>query len=373
MPGSSRARGLLGAGRCGPARGPARPRTGPVGQGHLQPRSIPGCRAPMLSSGMGAAATRCPASPQSRAGALRARLRGEPAPGRLCLLGTVNVLLRRHLPLPAALCSASALCPAPDVLPRGVHSRWGAHRGAEAEPPRGRRGPSHVSLRSHRGFAKFLSATFPRSRLEPLPPARSLRVPPPPPLLAGQGQNCQICLLRDGRAPRPVGLGASGAFTRALAFPLLEPQRSVWSPGAAELVPEENRRAGKGATLPGKWARQHIKRSCSFLPCVVRKSTQIIKNIYTLLSWKRRVISGFIINYHDMASPGDGAEARELLSNHPGLKCSRRGVRSRVRPVSPLPAPPLRAGTCSPEGPQPTGRARRHPDSLGRGIFKSEL
>lgn len=126
----------------------------------------------------------------------------------------------------------------------------------------------------------------------PVPPACSLRRSPPP--LGGAA----------GRGPRPrslspapglAGLGQSGASTRALAFPLPEPPSSVWSPGAAEPVPEEKGRAGKGAILPGKGARQHIKESCSFLPCLVRKSTQIIKNIYTFSSWKRRVVSGFII------------------------------------------------------------------------------
>lgn len=57
----------------------------------------------------------------------------------------------------------------------------------------------------------------------------------------------------------------------------------------------EKGRAGKGAILPGKGARQHVKGSYSFLSCLVRKSTRIIKYIYTFLSWKMRVVSGFII------------------------------------------------------------------------------
>lgn len=92
-----------------------------------------------------------------------------------------------------------------------------------------------------------------------------------------------------GESPLPPGTSPREAF------PLPEPRCSVWSPGGTEPVAEEKGRAGKGAILPGKGARQGMKGSCSFLPCLVRKSTQIIKNIYTFSSWKRRVVSGFII------------------------------------------------------------------------------
>lgn len=48
-----------------------------------------------------------------------------------------------------------------------------------------------------------------------------------------------------------------------MAFPLAEPQRSVWSPGAVAPVPEERERerAGKEAVLPGRGTRQRIKES----------------------------------------------------------------------------------------------------------------
>lgn len=164
-----------------------------------------------------------------------------------------------------------------------------------------------------------------------------------------------------------MGLGASGAFTQALAFPFPEPQRSVWSPGAAEPVPEEKERAGKGAILPGKGVRQHINGGCSFLLCLVRKKkNETIKNIYTFLSPKRRVVSGFInwwglFNTKWLRQMMEQKREDLLLI---ALEFSVQGGESEA--VSDrcllLPEPHARLAPAPPEGPQPTATTSPAPD-----------
>lgn len=78
------------------------------------------------------------------------------------------------------------------------------------------------------------------SRLEPrYVLQRSLLLARSPLRSAGQGQSRGSRPLPEGRVPGLMGLGTCAALTRALEFPLAEPQRSVWSPGAVEPVPEE--------------------------------------------------------------------------------------------------------------------------------------
>lgn len=337
-------------------RGHPRARSGLGGRSSVLPsrravrqRSVPDCGESPLPPEAGAG-HRCRAPPPPR---------GSPRPP-----SPPPAPARNAVPGPSPLPCSGRASP-------GGPSRCGAHRDPEAEPllPRDCRGPSHRSLRSHPGFAKSfsLSPSTPPALVSRAwgagwsLPGRPSRLPAPSaaPLLpsAGQrggGHDREVCRLPHGRAPGLEGLGQSGASTRASAFPLPEPQRSVWSPGAAEPVPEEKGRAGKGAILPGKGARQHIKESCSFLSCLVRKSTQIIKNIYTFSSWKRRVVSGFII-WQGLINTKWLHQMTEQKREEPfpiTLEFTVQGGESEAVsvPCPPLPGTPLRAGTHLPRG-----------------------
>lgn len=284
MPENRSARGLLGAGQCGPVLGLA---CCP----HLPEW---GCVFCVIPPGKGAASDKQVRSMPGAPTAVKAH--SYPEQGRASS-GPSTASFTVTCPFPGALCSAPVLRPAPGVLPRRVHSRCGSLQGPEAEPllPREYREPSHRSLFSHRGFAKRLPATSVRldsvsPPLRELPerggagwshggslhrgpslPAPAAPLPCLPCLVSGTTAKLRNLSPPDGRAPELVGLGASEAFVQALAFPFPKPQSSIWSPGAAEPVPEETERAGKGAILPVKGVRQHVKGGCSFLLCLVRK------------------------------------------------------------------------------------------------------
>lgn len=173
--------------------------------------------------------------------------------------------------------------------------------------PRDSRGPSQRLFAQPESFQSFSPTRSPRpprrgagAAVHPaaLPAPRPL--PPPlsgfPSPLSGTGAELRMlsrpsCSLWCSRASEAGDVrGAHPSFgvspRRAAALGLVTGSSGA---GARE------ERAGKEAVLPGRGARQHIEGSCSFLPGLVRESTQIIKNIYTFLSWKRRVISGFVI------------------------------------------------------------------------------
>lgn len=208
-----------------------------------EPPRLPVLRAPTRE---GRCRRQAPGEPKELCGTAPCPMRGEPTPSRggrgpplpavTASSGLSAASFAADLPLPCALPRSAVLGPAPGVLPRGVPSRCGAHRGRPAARPGGCRGPSHPSLRSHRGFAKFLPATSvvvvvappppnpgrlsclsvgsrrePRGRPAPLPPAclpaRSASLPASPACSAGQRRNCEACRLPDGRGPGLVGPG----------------------------------------------------------------------------------------------------------------------------------------------------------------------
>lgn len=224
-----------------------------------EPPRLPVLRAPTRE---GRCRRQAPGEPEELCGTAPCPMRGEPTPSRggrgpplpaiTASSGLSAASFAADLPLPCALPRSAVLGPAPGVLPRGVPSRCGAHRGRPAARPGGCRGPSHPSLRSHRGFAKFLPATsvvvvvVPQPRPPQFPergepagaagaartappaclPARPASLPASPVCSAGQRQNCEACRLRDGRGPGLVGPGGERG---------VRPGFGVSSPGAAGL------------------------------------------------------------------------------------------------------------------------------------------
>lgn len=213
---------------------------------------LPVLRAPTRE---GRCRRQAPGEPEELCGTAPCLMREEPAPSRggrrpplpavTASSGLSAASFAADLPLPCALPRSAVLGPAPGVLPRGGPQQVRGPlrpRGRAAAPPGGCRGPSHRSLRSHRGFAKFLPATSvvpphtpnparlsflsvgsrrePRGQPAPLPPPACLLAPrpslPPPVCSAGQRQNCEACRLPDGRGPGLVGPGGRAGRSPAL-------------------------------------------------------------------------------------------------------------------------------------------------------------